>query len=144
MTKPYLINLVRQKLTVTGGTSRCDLPGYYHWLQRNPKMRQAELTEWLTPLEPLRKAVELNLYLIRNNANVSQETAVTGVFQSKLEAQGNYQMIQVGLPPEHPCFPEISGGKQRFTIRFWKIPATDIRPVPAEQDVNFELSCCML
>lgn len=144
VTKAYIIGIVRQRTTIIGGTSRCDMPGYYHWLQKNPKMRLTEMNEWLTPLDSLRKAVELNLYLIRNNANATQEMAEMGVYQSKLEGQGNYQLIQVALPPEHVCYPEMSGGKQRFTIRFWKMAVTDLRPVPAEQDVNFEMRCCML
>lgn len=141
----YLINLLRQRLTIIGGTSRGDLPGYFHWLQKNPKHRQNELNEWLTPLEPLREALEMDLYLIRNNAITTQETAITGHFQTKLDANNaTYQLIQVALPLEQPYYPEINGGKQRFTIRFLKQPQVDQRPMPYEQDVNFELSCCML
>jgi len=144
LTEHHLLTQVRQRLTITGGTCRCDLPGYYHWLQRNPKIRQTEVTEWLTPIEPLFEAIELNLYLIRNNAISAQEIAVTGVYQSKLEVNANYQIIQVALPPEHNSYPEINGGKQRIIIRFLEQSSIEQRPTPTSQDVKFELNYCML
>ncbi len=144
LTEHHLLTQVRQRLTITGGTCRCDLPGYYHWVQRNPKTRQTEMTEWLTPIEPLFEAIELDLYLIRNNAVTAQEIAVTGVYQSKLEANANYQIIQVALPLEQTSYPEINGGKQRIIIRFMEQPTVEQRPTPTSQDVKFELNYCML
>jgi len=139
-----MITMVRQRQTIIGGTCRSDLPVYHHWLQKNPKQRQNELIEWTAPLELLREAVELNLYILRNHATVTQETAATGFFQTKLEVNVTYQLIQVGLPLEHPCYPEINGGKQRITIRFLEPHGVGERPLPTEQDVNFELCCCVL
>jgi cell division protein ZapD len=145
LSQHQLINLVRQRGTISGGTCRCDLPGYHHWLQKNPKQRQSQLSDWLAPLLPVRDAINLDLYLIRNNAVVSQETATAGFFQSKLDANAQYRIIQVILPMEHPCYPEINGGKQRFTIRFFEPqPHLEERPKPTEQNVNFELCCCMI
>ncbi len=143
LSQNQLINLIRQRRTISGGTCRSDLPGYYYWLQRNPKQRQNKLSEWLAPLMPLRDAIDLNLYLIRNNAVTSQETALCGFFKSKLGAQTNYQIIQVWMPIEHPCYPEIKGGKQHITIRFFEQADVEERDRKTEQDVNFELCCCM-
>jgi len=143
LSQNQLIHLIRQRSTISGGTCRSDLPGYYHWLQRNPKQRQNKLSEWLAPLMPLRDAIDLNLYLIRNNAVTSQESALSGFFQSKLDGNVNYQIIQVWMLMEHPCYPEIKGGKQRFTIRFFEQADVEERAIQTEQDVNFELCCCM-
>lgn len=144
LTEHHLLTQVRQRLTITGGTCRCDLPGYYYWIQRNPKTRQTEMTEWLTPIEPIFEAIELDLYLIRNNAVTAQEIAMTGVYQSKLEVGANYQIIQVALPPEHSSYPEINGGKQRIIIRFMEQSTVEQRATPTSQDVKFELNYCML
>ena len=144
LSQHQFIHIVRQRSNISGGTCRCDLPGYYHWLQRNPKERQNELSDWLAPLKPLHDAIDLNLYLIRNNAVISQETANEGFFQSKLDHNHfQYQIIQVLMPMEHPCYPEINGGKQRFTIRFFEQIHIDKRPQQTQQTVNFELCCCM-
>jgi cell division protein ZapD len=144
LTQHQLFNLVRQRMTIAGGSYRCDLPGYHYWLQKSPKQRQSQINEWLAPLQPLRDAVELDLYLIRNNASVSQEIASNGFFQSKLEANLSYLIIQVYMPQEHFCYPEISGGKQRFTIRFFEQPLPQEQPRQTEQDVSFELRCCVV
>lgn len=140
----HLINSVRQRSNIYGGHCRCDLPGYYFWLQKNPKQRQSELNDWLTGLEPLREAVELNLYLMRNNTIVSQETATAGLFQSSLEATTTYRLIQVVLPSEQGCYPEISGGKQRFTIRFFEQSHIEQSPLQTAQDIPFDLYCCVM
>jgi cell division protein ZapD len=139
-----LINQIRQRSNIPGGSCRCDLPNYYHWLQKNPKQRQSDLSEWLVPIELLREALELDLYLIRNSAISSQEIAPNGFFQSKLDTHSSYQLIQVMLPIEYPGYPEINGGKQRFTIRFFEVVNIEEKPVQTQQDIHFELNCCMI
>jgi len=139
-----LINLVRQRSSITGGTSLCDLPGYPYWLQKNPKQRQNDLNEWISPLWPMYEALNLDLYLIRNNALVSQELAGGGIYQSKLDTNAQYQIIQISLPPEHSCYPEIKGSKQRLTIRFLEQAPIEALPKLTEQDIHFQLGCCMI
>lgn len=139
----YLLNTVKQRLNVPGGSCRFDLPIFYHWLLKNPKQRQYELSEWLSPLEPLRDAVNLDLYLIRNNQQTSQETAIKGLYQANLKVDADYQLIQVSLPAEHPCYPEMNCGKHRLTVRFFEPNNPWSRPLQTEQDVNFELGYCL-
>ncbi|EIJ43803.1 hypothetical protein BegalDRAFT_2975 [Beggiatoa alba B18LD] len=140
-----LINIIRQRSNIAGGLCRFDVPAYHFWLQKNPKQRLHDVNEWLALIEPIREAIELNLYMIRNSAPTSQETAITGYFQSSFDNQANnYQLVRVSLPPEHHCFAEITGGKQRFTIRFFEQPDINEKPIPTEQDVNFDLCCCMM
>jgi len=139
-----LINAVRQRNSIPGGTCCFDLPNYHHWLQRNPKQRQEDLVAWLAPLESIKNAVELDLYMIRNNAITSQEIAVSGFFQTKLDTESDYQIIQIGLAMDHPCYPEISGSKHRFTVRFFEQEDVSERAEQTEQDVSFSLSCCTM
>ncbi|MCV6638256.1 cell division protein ZapD [Candidatus Albibeggiatoa sp. nov. NOAA] len=140
----YLFSLIKQRKGIIGGTSSSDLSLLHQWLHKNPKQRQYEINEWLQPIEPLREALEATLYLVRQNALVSQQTATEGFYQSKLEANGNYQLIQINMPPEQVYYPEISGGKQRFTVRFYEQENLANRPTQTEQDIQFELSCCMI
>lgn len=142
LTQHQLINSIKQRANIPGGTSQADLPQYHHWLQKNPKQRQNELGEWLTALEPLRDAVNIELYLIRNNTITSQETATNGYYQTTLEEQ-DYQLIQVHLPVEHPCYPDINSGKHRLTIRFYEQPNPWERPTQTEQEIHFELRHCL-
>jgi cell division protein ZapD len=139
----YLIHSVRQRRTISGGMCQCDLPSLYYWLQKSPKIRQNELNEWITFLTPLREATDFLLYLIRNNAQTAQVVAVGGFYQSQLDADANYRMIQITIPSEHSCYPEVKGGKRRFSVRFFEFPVADIQPCQTEHDVHFELGCCM-
>jgi cell division protein ZapD len=143
LTQHQLINSVKQRVNIPGGTCHADLPLYHHWLQKNPKQRQNELSDWLSSLEPLRDAANLELYLLRNNTVTSQETAINGLYQSTLEEELDYQIIQVTLPLDHPCYPEISAGKHRLTIRFFEQHNPWERPSQTEQDINFELRHCL-
>ena len=140
----HLFSVIKQRKGIIGGTSSSDVTILHQWLHKNPKQRQYDTNEWLQPIEPLREALEATLYLVRQNALVSQQTATEGFYQSKLEASGDYQLIQVSLPPEQVYYPEISGGKQRFTVRFYEQENLANRPRQTEQDIQFELSCCMI
>lgn len=140
-----LLASIRQRSNIIGGSARSDLPSYHFWLNHPPKQRVDELNGWLAPLEALREAIAFTLYMVRNNAVSVQGKAMAGFFQSSLDvSQGEYQLIQVLLPIDHDCYPEINGGKQRFTIRFYEQPDTKERALQTEQDVNFELCCCLL
>ncbi len=140
----YLLNLIKQRKGIIGGTSGSDMTLLHQWLQKSPKQRQREISEWLQPIVALHEGLEAVLYLMRQNAQSSQRTATKGFYQSKLEANGNYQLIQVNLPPEQVYYPEISGGKQRFTVRFYEQENLANRPRQTEQNIQFELSCCMI
>ncbi|MEK7990562.1 MAG: cell division protein ZapD [Thiotrichaceae bacterium] len=140
----YLFSLIKQRKGIVGGMSSSDVAILHQWLHKNPKQRQQEINQWLQPIDPLREALEATLYLVRQNALVSQKTAIKGFYQSKLEANGNYQLIQVNIPPEQVYYPEISGGKQRFTVRFYEQENLANRPKQTERDIQFELSCCMI
>jgi cell division protein ZapD len=52
-------------------------------------------------------------------------------------------LLRVGLRRTQPYFAEISGGKHRFTIRFMNSNASE-RPTQSEEDVAFQLTCCIL
>jgi cell division protein ZapD len=138
----HLLNMVRQRSTIPGGTCNFDLPAYHYWLQRNPKQRQKDLSEWLAIFDPLREAIDLHLYLMRHNATASQEVAETGFFQTRLDPQTPYQLVRISLPSEYNCYPEISGGKHRFSVRFFEYDTARAQPQPTEQNICFELCCC--
>jgi cell division protein ZapD len=53
------------------------------------------------------------------------------------------QLIRVQIPAETPYFPEISGGKHRFTVRFMLFDINQ-RPQQISEDVAFRLSCCSM
>ena len=138
------LNSIRQRATVPGGTCDFDLPGYHFWLQ-NPEEKQLnEMKTWLNSFSLLRQAVELLLSLIRESSNPRHETAAGGFYQRNLDSSSPCQLLRIYLPEEAQYFPEISGGKHRFTIRFLCLKDYEIKPKQVEEDVEFDIACCMI
>ncbi len=138
-----LLNAVRQRSSIPGGTCHFDLPGLHHWLHRPPAERSAELRRWLAQLEPLRRAIVLLLRLIRQSARPQPQRAHGGFFQQSLDPSAPTQLLRVGLPPGSPWYAEISAGRHRFTVRFLA-PGPEGRASQTEADVDFLLACCTL
>ena len=138
-----LLNAVRQRSSIPGGTCHFDLPGLHHWLHRPAEERSAQLRRWLEQLEPVRQAIALLLRLIRQSARPVRQQASGGFFQQALDPNAPTQLLRVTLPAASPCYAEISAGRHRFTVRFLR-PGPEGRAVQAEEDVDFLLACCTL
>ena len=139
-----LLGTVRQRSSIPAGTCDFDLPSFHFWLQQSAERRSRDLSAWLDGLGGLRAANSLCLRLIRESAVATRETAVAGFFQRSLETATPCQMIRVSVGADSECYPEISGGKHRFTVRFMRMQDPAARPVQTDRDVPFRLLCCML
>ncbi|MCP5158786.1 MAG: cell division protein ZapD [Gammaproteobacteria bacterium] len=138
------LGAIQNRIQIPGGTCRFDLPALHHWLQQEPEIRNRDLQEWLAPFSPMRDAVFLILQLIRDSATPRTETAIRGFFQRGLDANAPNQLIRVWLPSGDPRFPEISGGRHRFTIHFLEQSNPYHRATPSLADVAFDLACCII
>ena len=135
---------IRQRSSIPGGTCEFDLPAYHFWLQHTPATTRAEqLDHWLTHCSPVKHAVNISLRLIRNSTGFRDEQATDGFFQSNLDSSHPYQLIRVEVDKSAVLFPEISGGKHRFTVRFMQFDINQ-RPQQAFTTVPFRLSCCAM
>jgi cell division protein ZapD len=139
-----LLNAIRQRLSMPGGLCEFDLPVYAHWLNQPYEIRTQVLQEWFAPFSTLNNAINLILQVIRDSTDAIDETADDGFFQMNLDSSQTCLMIRVILPTETTVFPEISAGKQRFTIRFLKAGDLAHRPEQYKSDVDFKLACCIL
>ena len=139
-----LLSMVRQRSSIPAGTCAFDLPGYHYWLQRPAHRRMQDLREWLSKFDRLREAISLSLKLVRESAGPTPEIAHGGFYKKTLEASAHCQMIRVALSPDAECYPEISAGRHRFTVRFMHPVQGSARPTQVEEDVKFQLLCCLL
>lgn len=138
------LGVTQKRFQVPGGACQFDLPALHYWLQQELEVRNRYVQEWLAPFAPMREAVFLVLRLIRDSAMLQPEIAVNGFFQRALDANAPNQLIRVCLPFDETRFPEISGGRHRFTIRFLEQPDPNRRAVASLSDVTFELACCVI
>ncbi|VAW84264.1 Cell division protein ZapD [hydrothermal vent metagenome] len=134
-----LINTIKQRSTIAGGTCDFDLPMLHHWLERAVENRQYDLKTWHQLLRPVRYANDLLIKLIRESTSPQHKMADKGFFQQALDSNHHYQMIRIGVDSNDNAFPEVSGGRHRFTIRFMTASITS-RPQQVSKDVNFQLT----
>lgn len=133
---------VSQRSSIPGGACSFDLPQYHQWLMQSPERRQSRLDHWLQDLRPADVAIRLVLSLARNSATPRQIVAPDGFFQESLDVRAPAQMVRVVLPAGGNLYPEISGHKSRFSVRFMNIEPRG-KPTPATEAVEFRLTCCV-
>lgn len=138
------INFIKQRNMIPGGSCNFDLPNYHYWLHKPEEERQNDINYWYSDLKLINDGVKLALNMIRNSANPVFELATSGFYQKPIEPNLSCQLLRIVLPIESRYYPEISGGKHRFTVRFMEQPSTRARPVQTQEDIEFELHCCIL
>jgi len=134
---------IRQRDSIPGGALEMDVPAYGHWLNKNIESRCQDIRNWLSHYSQPQKALNVILKLIRNSGVVCDAATKAGLYQHSLDTGIASQLVRVIVPKGAFYFPEISGGRQRFTVRFLKPSGFD-RPVQIEQDMPFKLICCAL
>ena len=134
-------NAIQQKGCMTGGSCVSDLPIYHFWLMQPSERRRQDLLQWQQGFDVIRQAIELILRTIRDSGMPQDKTAESGFFQYTPNA--NTQLLRILLPESSPYYTEMSGGKHRFSVTFMKASFGE-RSEKALENIEFQLSCCML
>lgn len=139
-------NSIRQRLSIPGGTCEFDLPAYHYWLSQPVAIRHRTLGSWIEPFQHIHQSVRLILQLIRDSVIPAKLCAAQGFYQQNLEVNPlyPYQLVRIALPSNSPVYPEISGGKHRFAVRFLELPSVESHAAQTSEDIEFELACCAL
>ena len=143
LTSNDMISALQRRHHMTGGKCNFDQPAYHFWLEQPEASKREDLTRWFSPFQPLRNATGLVLRLIRESASAEDTVAPSGFLQRPLDTSKPNQMVRILLERSAPYYPEISGGKHRFSIRFLEYRPQQ-KPVQTDQDVTFRLMCCCL
>ncbi len=131
-----LIGLVRQRLSIPGGCCGFDLPTLHIWLHMPQEYRDEQVARWLASLTPLMQSLELILDLIRNSAPFRKQTSLNGFYQDNGD---DADLLRLRLDLASQLYPQISGHKSRFAIRF--LPLDSEHGIVPER-FDFELACC--
>ncbi len=131
-----LIALVRQRLSIPGGCCSFDLPTLHMWLHLPQEQRDEQVAVWLESLDPLKATLQLILDLIRNAAPFRHQTSLNGFYQDNGE---DADLLRLKLTLRDRLYPQISGHKSRFAIRF--LPLDSENGIVPER-LDFELACC--
>lgn len=133
------LNILKQRASIAGGINDLDVPLFNHWLHLSEEERVKDLRTWARPYEIAFEAVELLMDLIYQGIQSSEETALGGFYQATLSHEIDYQIISIGLGEDAQIYPEISAGKQRFSIRFVDASNLEEKGKQIVEDVEFTL-----
>ncbi len=137
------LNSLRQRMTLPGGTCDFDMPGYHFWLNQPSRHRARQILTWLEPYDLLNQSLHQLLKHVRESSMPREELAEDGFFQKALSSGKPFQMLRISLSSDTALYPEISGNRQRISIRFMHQETADTRPVQTGDDVRFMMTCCV-
>ena len=133
---------LRQRTSLPGGVNGFDIPLLNFWLESGAAACAEDLRDWGGPYMKTADAATFLLGLIRNYCEGKEHEAKAGFFQMSLGVNQNYQMLQIQLLDGSPLYPEISAGKQRFSLRFVEVDMFSERGKQVRHDVPFKLKLC--
>ena len=138
---PFLFN-INHRSAIPGGTCIFDLPDYGYWLKLPFEERSEHYRGWLRSFAPISDAVDHILWLIRQTSRPETRTVESGMYQTNLQNNARPRLIRVLLSAGGGIYPEVSAGKQRFTLRFVRWRGTGARSAQVQEPVTFLLALC--
>jgi len=138
-----LLKVIQQRDAIPGGSCDFDIPIYHFWLNLPAEQRIHQLEIWLNLFNHFDKAITLILNTLRDSSILKPISTSDGFYQQSLNSKSPYQLIRVGLPTQVPYYPELSGGKHRFSIRFMQTDKQN-KASAVTSPVDFHLACCLL
>lgn len=139
-----LLNGVKQRTMVPGGGCDFDLPAYHQWLNKPSEARLQNINYWVEPFTAIKEAILLCLEVTRLSCSTEQINAQGGYYEHSTPSEQPIQLIRMNLNHDSSCYPEVSAGKQRFTVRFFDMNDTTARPKQVKDDISLSLSICGL
>lgn len=134
------LNILKQRASIAGGINRMDIPLFNYWLSLPEKKKFADLQGWAKPYDIAFEAIQLLMELIYSGPETNEVVATGGFYQATLSGARDYQILQIELPNNSIYYPEISAGKQRFSVRFVDSSILEEKGKQIVKDVPFKLT----
>ncbi|MCK5902564.1 MAG: cell division protein ZapD [Cocleimonas sp.] len=138
------LNLLRQRAGIAGSMNGFDVPLFNYWMHQPEEKRLIDINQWVEPYTMAYDAIEIVLQLVRESRDSEDVIAEDGFFQAGLNPNREYQLLRIELEDGVDFYPEISAGKQRFSVRFVKAGDLEERGTQKLEDVPFSLFLCSL
>ncbi|CAA2929171.1 Cell division protein ZapD [Arsenophonus endosymbiont of Bemisia tabaci Q2] len=113
-----------------------DLPALHLWLNTHKKEIETRINFWIDGILPLRSALNMLLNLICKFNTFTSQKSYNRFYQGSVE---NADLIRIRLLINLSLYPQISGHKTRFAIRFLH---EDSENGIVPDDFPFKLACC--
>ncbi len=138
--KDRFIELINNRMRISGGSCSFDLPELHQFLNQSFKQRIERFEQWFSHFSGLHQCVKILLRLFQENTAFSEVKAENGCYQHNFQKHKTAQMIRIKLPVTSQVFPEVSGSKHCFNIRFLLAQDNDI--VASNDERLFLLAIC--
>lgn len=139
------LDLVKHRLQIPGGCCSFDLPELHYFLEQPVSVRHDQFAQWFQSLDGLHRCLGILLRLHRENGQFESLVAENGVFQYQCKKSRIPQLIRLRVARDLAAFPEISGSRHCFTIRFLQVDRLDSDKTDTSaytDDQPFELAIC--
>jgi len=134
------LNILKQRASIAGGINPMDIPLFNFWLNLPEEKKVEDLRNWVKPYGIAFEAIQLLMELIYSGPDTEDVVATGGFYQATLNPSRDYQILQIGLSDKFTYYPEISAGKQRFSIRFVDSSVLEEKGKQIVKDVEFKLT----
>lgn len=134
------LNILMQRASIAGGINGMDIPLFNYWLSQSEEEKVEDLRAWVRPYDIAFEAIKLLMELIYSAPEKQAVIAKGGFFQETLSTARDYQVLQIELQDDSPYYPEISAGKQRFSVRFVDSSQLEEKGKQIVTDVGFILT----
>jgi len=141
LTDHEFLTALRSRSVIPGGTCEFDLPTYHAWKHQDPRVRQADLTQWTAPFAPLAQAIGLLMQMLRESGMTQKVMATGGQLQQNLPQGRTFQLLRLRIDPSLGLTPEISCNRMLVVIRLMQQQA-DGKLSASTDDVPFEMTLC--
>ncbi|THB74840.1 MAG: cell division protein ZapD [Gammaproteobacteria bacterium] len=135
---------VIQRAGIPGGTCDFDMPGYHYWLEQSAEVRFQQIDVWLGKFKLIKSACSLILGLIRDSSLSKPQQAEAGMYQQSLDKDHPCQLVRISLPRDAGIYPETSGNKRHFTVRFMGEDPESGKNKQVVETVEFKITVCTI
>lgn len=120
------LNVLKQRLSIIGGTCSFDLPLLGNWLRLPHTERNAHINEWLAPFKIFEEGILMLLQFIRSNMTLLEIEPNQGFHSQAFPKQTAF--IRIDMSDFPTVFPEISGNYHRTNIHLLTQEHPNARP----------------
>ncbi|OYQ74236.1 cell division protein ZapD [Wohlfahrtiimonas chitiniclastica] len=133
------LNVVRQRLKMTGGLGAFDLPNLHHWLRFEHGLRLEHMDRWFKQFAPTEKALNYVLSMLRALSDQEVCQFKQGLFYKTVKWDAELVRLDMG---DKMIYPEFSGNKQQLSIRLMEQTSPFDPVTQVKEDLEMVVERC--
>ncbi len=133
-----MLNSVKQRFAIAGGSSSFDLPQLQFWLHQEGHIIRDDIASWVAQLSNVQKALHVILKFIRLRSDFESIESESGFYQDSGEG---LVLLRIKTSKQANYYPSVSGNLFRYSIRFMH-PCNETGRRYVNETTQFKLAKC--